>query len=211
VSNYPSPYPQYPQQPPGQPPYQTGYYGYPPQDPVASLVGRCKRAGILQIVLASISLLCGGCSAAISPFMTLEMISQAQAQAQVTLPPGFDLEMLRKLYLILGIGLVVFGVTLIILGALVIRGSKGAAITAMVLNILGALLLALVAVVQLTHGQALEGLLYFAIIAFLAWQILWHVQAIGAAGQIAAARAQGQYFPQTQGQGGYGYQYGAPG
>ena len=209
MSNYPSPYPQYPQQPPGQPPYQPGYYGYPPQDPVASLVGRCKRAGILQIVLASITLLCGGCSAAISPFMTLEMISQAQAQAQVTLPPGFDLEMLRKVYLMLGIGLVIFGVTLIILGAVVIRASKGAAITAMVMNILGALLLAVLAVVQLTHGQPLEGLVYFAIIGILAWQIIWHVQAVGAAGQIAAVRAQGQYYP--PGQPGYGYQYGAPG
>ena len=203
MSNYPSPYPQYPQQPPGQPPYQPGYYGYPPQDPVASLVGRCKRAGILQIVLASISLLCGGCFAAVSPFMTLEMISQAQ----VTLPPGLDLEMLRKVYLILGIGLVIFGITLIILGSLEIRGSKGAAITAMVINILGALLMAVSVVVQLTQGNPLEALLNFAIIAILAWQIIWHVQAIGAAGQIAAARA--QYYP--QGQAAYGYQYGAQG
>ena len=205
MSNYPSPYPQYPHQPQGPQgplPYGGGHYGY--QDPLAQLTGRCKRAGILQIVLASISLLCGGCFAAVSPFMTMEMI----AQAQVTLPPELNVDLLRKVYLFLGIALVVIGIVLIILGTLVLRGSRGAAITAMVINILGALLMVVSGAVQLAKGSGLEAILNIAITVILVWLIIWLAQASSAAGQLATARAQSPYFP--QGQPGYGYPYQQP-
>jgi hypothetical protein len=169
-------------------------------------VGIFRRAGILQIVLSSLSLLCGACLSAVSPMLTPELLAQ-QGRA---IPPGLDFDMFRTIVLISGIVLGASGLILVVLGVFVLRGSRAAIITSIVLVILGIVLQLINMIGQFSAGgsQAVGGLLNLVVAGILTWLVIWLFQANSAAGQLAGGAAammsQQQQFP-------YGYQgYGYP-
>jgi hypothetical protein len=137
---------------------------------------------------------------AASPFFTPEMLA---SQGRM-LPPGIDFDLYRKIILFSGIILAVFGLAAIVLGIFVLKASRGAIITSIVLMILAILLQLVNMVGQFAAGgtQAVGGLLNLFIAGILTWLVVWLFQANSAAGQLRAAEAMQYYQQYPQG---YGY------
>ena len=208
---YPSPY-----QPPNA--YQYGYsYAYGDQ-----LLGPARRASILQIVLASIGLLCGGCALAGS----LVPRSPEQMQQIQSMFPGMPQQSQAE-GVVGGALIFAFSITLLVLGLAMRRGTKGPIVASMVLTILGVgwILLNLFAVLGLgmmsgAAGGAIIGVVACAAVIVagpLAWLIVWQVQALRATSALRNMQRQyeaqyWQYMQQRQayGQGAPPYGQGIP-
>jgi hypothetical protein len=195
--------PQYPQ---GQ--YQPGQYqplnygtGYVGQTPLQTLLGPAKRAGISMIVLASLILLCGLCVGGVS-FVFNESVwnslQQSMAQQGQAIPPEFDRATIQAVVLGFGIVGIVLGAITMTLGIFTLKGGKVPAI-------LSAVLIGLFIVFQLINlvGSAIgvasdpsgivNVLIVLGILSFLVLILVWLIQAINNADQVAALKLGGGY------------------
>jgi hypothetical protein len=148
------------------------------------------------------------------------------AKQGAALPPGLDLEIFRMALVIGAIAMGVFGLVLIILGVFVIRGSRGAIITSIVLNILAIVFQLANMIMQFAGGAgvagagggagnpAMGGVLNLIVAGILIWLVIWLFQANSAAGQLRDAGAAAQMYAYQQSYGAmyggqqYGQQYG---
>jgi hypothetical protein len=186
-------------------------YGYGYGDPLPNLLAPARRAMWLMIILGVVVLLFGGCFTGLGS-MWDQIIAQAPPESRAQLEQlqarsgGVSV---RHIMLGFGIGLIVLALLHIVVGVIVGRGTMGAAITGLLLTglmLIGALIMA--------GGNLMTGNIVgvcMGVVCLALWILLlvWLIQAVSRAGQVAAARAgqyQGQYW-QTQPQQppGYGY------
>lgn len=182
-------FPPDPSNPPPPPPYPNYGAGGSPDAWVAPYLAPAKRAGLLLIVLGALGLLAGTCFFGVSfalPTMNLptEQAAELQRMEERTGVP------MTRLFLIAAGLAAIPAVALLVLGLFVRRGGAGAAVTAIVV----VSLLIVLMLVQLLGALAgnpnpLAGACFAAIpLALLGLQLAWLIQALRAAGPLAAAR-----------------------
>jgi hypothetical protein len=168
-----------------------------------------------MFVFGGLALLTAGCMGGMASSSLLE---QAMNQPDAQLPPGMTIDDMRLgIKVFAGIA-VAAALVFLVLGAFVRRGSKGAAVTSIVVTILalGLALLMLGNVWMTQPQQAGAGTCMMAVpIGLLVWLLIWLFGASAAAGRAAAWPAQygGQYQQYQQAyppQPGYPPQQGYP-
>jgi len=188
VSQYP---PQYPQ-PQGQGPINYSNMALGP-NPYANPLAAAKRAGVLQIVLASLAMLFGMCAGGSLMVVTPEMMAQSGQK----LPPGFSIEMLRIVGAIL-LGMGALGALMLILGIFVVKASKGATIASIIIACLGMAYFIFETIYQLSQGSG-GALVDLVLVAIIAWLVVWLFQAVGGINKHRIAQFQyAQYYQQQQ-------------
>lgn len=213
---------QYP--PPFQPPQ--GPLGYAPYNPAADVLRPARIASVMLWILGGLGTLCGVCVGAIPWVMPLDRaVAEMRAQLrpdQVQQFGNVDLVQVTKIVFTgAGVLALLAGLLLIITAAFVRRGSRGAAITAMVeciLVVLWCVLCVCAGLIQVTRGTT-AGIgavaLWLAIAIAVSIVIYWLARALQASGMVRQQQQyQAQYLQYMQqhmgpGQGGYGY--GSPG
>lgn len=191
MSQNPLPYASYPRQPP---------YAYPyGDDPVQAALAPARRASVMMFVLGGLSLLFALCLGVVPALMDFE---QMMTEANVEPPPeaaelGVSASRLMQIaFIIYAVILGGMSLALLLLGAFVRKGGKGATITSLVLMSLGILLLLLLGAAGF-QGRP-ENALGFLCIAGIPlglmiamWVMLY--AALKAAPQVQAALEQQQY------------------
>ena len=198
--SYPSPY-----QPPT--PQYSQYNYYQPD-----VLGPARRASVLMFVTGGLliaSSLCCGVFAAMLP----QLMQQPEFSAQMRTVPGVTQEQMQLGAMIGGGLAVVGGLVVIVLGVFVRRGSKGAAITSMVLAVLALLYLVGTTITSMAMGRiSLSGANALGVcflvlpMALLALLIVWLIGAMRSADHVTAARYAQQYWQYAQQQQAYGQQ-----
>ena len=211
---------QYPSYPP--PPYPQGPVDFSYYTPQADLLAPARRAGILQMIVGSLLLLCGVCVGALPWTLDIGDLFAQSGMAVPELPPGMSVEQVfRILYTSIGAAGGLLGVALLVLAVYVRKGSMGAAITSIMIDGLVLLFLALNligALIQMASQPAV-GILTVIIVlvpmSLFGLNVAWLISAARNASRVAAARQQiqVQYQQYQQHQqaymqpGGYGLAY----
>jgi hypothetical protein len=211
VSYYPQPFP------PPQEPFRFDFSRYPRGDPLAP----ARRASIALWVIGGLGLLCGVCAgigvwiipsdqlAAQMPRLTAEQQKQlGNVDAETILRIGFT---------VIGISALAVGLTMVVTAAFVRRGSRGAAVVAIVacsLTLLWSIVTVLASVVQMIGGNAasaLTGLFWVVLGAALVVTVRWLVQTFRAGSMASSWQLWHAQVWQYQQQQQPGYGYGPPG
>jgi hypothetical protein len=195
VSQYPNPY-NAPQPPVG---YGGGSpYGY--GDPSVQALAPCRRAGVLMVVYGVLIILGGAALMALSVMAPDHVIEQVIQQQRATMNSSIELtvELVRSVYMGMGVVIAALGVLYLILAVFVRRGGRGATVTGIVFTILVTLFTGCNAFAALGHGA--EGLLSLIPLALTVWLLIWLFQANSAAGQWQNWKNQyaGQYYQYQQ-------------
>jgi hypothetical protein len=196
---------QYPYSPPPNAPY-----GYPPQDPVASLLAPAKRASICMFLMAGLMLPCGALMTLLSAMLgTIDLsklppenAAQLRELEQQLASSGISI---TGLLLSISVTILVVGIVMLVLGILVRKGGLGSAVS----GIIVCCLLGLLAVFSVLgsamasaqgKGEALMGTcMWGVLLVLLVYTLISLFQAARNSGQVAAYRngygMQGQAFP----------------
>jgi hypothetical protein len=228
VTQFPAPYP--PQQPQ---PHQTAPYTYGGQPGYAfhtlgtDVLKPARRAALLMIVLGALVTLFGLCNAVTAMVMSPEMVAEQESAMKAAGLPESNIsaEAFRTMTVVMGALTLLVGVTFIVVGAFVRRGSRAATVTGLIVASALALLLGLFALLCLIAAFAAPVVAAYACLFaipffLLIWLIAWLAQAVRASGAVAAAHNQfnAQFYQYQQQQQayaypvppGYGYGYGYP-
>jgi hypothetical protein len=165
-------------------------------DPSSPLLAPARRAGLLMIILGSITaayFLCNGAAFIVMP--TDQLFTHS------TLPPGqevpFTPETLKKVGVIMSSLMLIVGIAMIVVGVMTRQHSPGAIVAGIVLSSILALLGALCVLVMLVTGLSAPLMFAFACVlsipvALLVLNLFWLAQALRAAPQLRAMQAQYQ-------------------
>ena len=171
--------PPYPSSPPYQAPGYAAYggYGYYPQQ--ADYLAVARKAGILMFVIGGLVLLAGTCNM-LSAFVSSPN-EVLESQKRMIGESPLDPQTMRVATITFAVLTIADGLAMILLGALVRRGSMAATIASIVLTSLVLLLLALMVLGSIVAATAepLLGIVacFFAIPAALhGWLLIWLIQ-----------------------------------
>lgn len=199
------------------PPFPTDYHWSPGPNPVAP----ARRAGVLLIIIGSMSVLFGFCVGAVFMIVPIE-----QLLAQGGLPPeamnGVSPQQMKVQMMVMSVVLLILGAVGIAIGTVVRRGSRGAIIAGIVLSgivvLFGALQVlggVLMAALHPNPATMLGVCMITVPLALLLLAIVWLVQALRGANQAMVMQQQymAQLWQSQQQQGYYappGYGYAQP-
>ena len=201
MTQYPSPY--------HMPPYAMPSAAY---DPASPLLAPARRAGLLMIILGSITaayFLCNGAAFIVMP--------TDQLFAHSALPPGqempFTPETLKKAGVIFSSFMLLIGIAMIVLGVMTRHSSSAAIVAGIILSSILALLAGLFVLVMLVTGLTAPLMFAFACVlaiplALLILNLFWLAQALRAIPQLRAMQAQyqAQFWQYQQNQQAYAQQ-----
>lgn len=171
----------------------TGYW----LGPIDELLAPARRAGLLMIILGSLSLLGGVCMLAVLALPVDQLLRDSNITPADIANTGFTPQQFIKVLVVMMSSIFVgVAITMLIMGFLVRRGGAASAIVSLVLVSLLALLLALQTLVQgirVLSGDprmiASVGITLL-ILAVLVLLIVWLVGAIRAAGSLKQLKQQ---------------------
>jgi hypothetical protein len=204
MSQYPSPY--------SPPPYMQnpGYYAPYPIDPLRP----AKRAGLLMIILGSVTVLLSMCMAGVGQMLKSTAVPpELAAQIQQLESKGITV---GEYFAVIGGIFLIFAITEIVLGVLVRMGKTVAIVLSMIGTSVVVVLLALVILFAIVNGMGQAGpqmivgsIVWFVPLALLGLQLAWLIGAIRASSRVAMAQQQyqaqyWQYQQNMQAYGGYG-------
>lgn len=201
MSQYPSPY--------QVPPYAPGPAGY---DPYSPLLAPARRAGLLMIILGSVTAAYFVCNGAAFVVMPANQIFSTAA-----VPPGqqmpFSPQTMKTAGVAFSAVMLLVGVAMIVLGVMVRQNSGGAILTGLILSSILALMAGLFVLAMLVAGLTAPLMFVFACVlalplALLILNLVWLAQAMRAGAQLRAAQAQyqAQYWQYQQHQQAYAQQ-----
>ena len=191
------------------PDYTAGYspqYGFWPYylTPPEALLGPARRASLMLFLLGGLLLLATTCIGASVIGQTDETLAKALDDMKQVSPDAaamYTPKMLRSVQGAMAVMIGLLGITAIILGVVVLSGSRASAITALVLVLLPTLGVALFTLVTLVGGLGMfvaVAALMLIPFALSAMTISFLIGAIRAAGQVDAARRQMRAMHQHQ-------------
>jgi hypothetical protein len=204
MSQYP-PSPYQPQQP--QPPLAPLGYGggYGAGDPTQAYLAPARRAAIGTFIVAGVTLLCGLCVGLLGVVANEQMLSevvQNAGEAAVTT------DIVRVVLIGMAVAVLIFGISMAVLGVFVWRGSAGAIITTIVITAVAVLVAVANSALSIPRlrgvkgGAELGGFLCVTVLipVLLVGLLVMLFQALGGTRRLREAQAayQAQYWQYQQ-------------